>query len=45
MSSVPATTTNAASSRTARCGVSGGRMNAAASVTTPRMPAHAITVE
>ena len=44
-SSVPATTTNAASTSTPRCGVSCGSTNAAASVTTPRIPDHAITAE
>ena len=39
MSRVPATTVNAISSSTSRCSVSSGMMNAAASVTTPRMPA------
>ncbi len=39
MKSVPATTVNAMSSSTSRCGVSSGITNAAASVTTPRMPA------
>ena len=39
MNSVPATTVNAMSSSTSRCGVSSGIRNAAASVTTPRMPA------
>ena len=43
--SVPATTTNAASTSTARCGVSAGSTNAAARVTTPRMPAQAMTAE
>ncbi len=36
---MPATTVNAISSSTSRCGVSSGMTNAAASVTTPRMPA------
>ena len=39
MNSVPATTVKAMSSSTSRCGVSSGIRNAAASVTTPRMPA------
>ncbi len=39
-SSVPATTVKAASTRTGRCGVDSGRANTAASVTTPRIPAH-----
>ena len=36
---MPATTVNAISSRTSRCSKSAGMMYAAASVTTPRMPA------
>ncbi len=36
---MPATTVNAISSSTSRYGVSGGITNAAASVTTPRIPA------
>ena len=43
ISSVPATTTKAASWSTSRCGVSSGSRKAAASVTTPRMPAHETT--
>ena len=39
MKSVPATTVNAISSSTSRSGVSAGMMNAAARVTTPRIPA------
>ena len=39
MNSVPAVTVNAISSSVLRCGVSLGMTNAAASVTTPRMPA------
>ena len=39
MNSVPATTVNAISSSTSRYGVSAGITNAAASVTTPRIPA------
>ena len=39
MNSVPATTVNAISSSTSRCGVSSGMTNAAARVTTPRIPA------
>ena len=42
MSSVPATVTRAINSSTGRSGVSAGRVSAAASVTTPRMPAHAM---
>ena len=41
ISSVPAATTSAISTSTSRCGVSSGRTNTAASVTAPRMPAHA----
>ena len=40
MSSEPATTANAASRSSSRPGVSSGSRNTAASVTTPRMPAH-----
>ena len=36
---MPATTVKATSSSTSRCGASSGMTNAAASVTTPRMPA------
>ena len=39
MRSVPVTTENAISSSTSRCGVSSGMTNAAARVTTPRIPA------
>ena len=39
MNSVPATTVNAISSSTSRYSVSSGITNAAASVTTPRIPA------
>ena len=45
-SSVPATTVKAARASTLRAGVSAGSRNTAASVTTPRMPAHeTITAE
>ncbi len=44
MSSVPATTVKAARRSTSRCGVSSGSRKTAASVTTPRMPAHETTM-
>ena len=44
MSRVPATTVNAARRSTSRWGVSSGSRNTAASVTTPRMPAHETTI-
>ena len=43
ISSVPATTVNAISSRISRWGVSCGITNAAARVTTPRIPAQPST--
>ena len=43
MTSVPIVTTSAMKTSDSRCGVSGGSRNAAASVTTPRMPAQPAT--
>ncbi len=44
ISSVPATTTNAASRRADTCGMLEGRAKAAARVTTPRIPAHEMAI-